>query len=706
MPLNRFITVAASVSAVAAGAVAQTPLGSVFTYQGELRQSGAPAAGPADFRFRLYTAGAAGSQIGGEVILNGAALSAGRFTAALDFGPAAFGPEARWLEIDLRVPAGSGAFVTLAPRQRVTPAPAARYAAESGNAINATQLNGQGPSFYQNASNLASGTVGGGLLAGAYTNAVTFGHASNSFAGSGAGLTALNASNVGSGTLPDARLSGNVALLSGAQTFTGAKTFSTAAAFSAAGSPFSVSGTGLVTNLNADLLDGLNASAFLQSIPVPLTLSGTSATHVIRGENNSAATFASGVFGLATDIGALNVGVMGRTNSGSGLGVYGYAPSLSGANYGGWFESASNAGTGAYGQATSGSGVTFGVIGQSFSTSGSGVAGLAPALSGSTYGVFGQSNSGTGIGVFGIVTGTPTGWDENYGVWGEATATSGYTYGLWGEAASTEGTGALGCASATSGFNWGVVGLSYSPGGTGVYGSARATTGTTYGVWGTGSSASGFGVYGSVSSGTGNAGAFGVSSAFNGNGVIGEALSGGVAYGVWARAPQGTGVYCQGALQATGTKAFRIDHPSDPENKYLLHYCSEGPEPLNIYRGNVETDAAGFAVISLPPYFEDINRDATYQLTVIDSSDDWVLAKVVQGVTNNAFTIRTSKPGVHVSWEVQGVRNDLYTRHYGAPVEVDKTDKDRGTYQHPELYGQPRERMFGYRPERRSDGGQ
>ena len=705
MALNRFV-IAASVAVIAAGALAQTPLGSAFTYQGELRQSGTPAAGPADFRFRLYTAVAAGGQIGGEVVLNGATLSGGRFAAALDFGAAAFGSEARWLEIDVRVPAGSGSYVTLTPRQRVTPAPAARYAAESGSAINATQLNGQGSSFYQNASNLTSGTIGASLLGGAYTNAVTFGHASNSFAGSGSGLTALNASNVGSGTLTDARLSGNVALLSGAQTFTGAKTFSTPAAFSAGGSPFSVSGTGLVTNLNADMLDGLSSSAFLQSIPLPLTLSGTSATHIIRGENNSAASLASGVFGLATDTGALNFGVIGQASSGSGRGVAGYAPSLTGANYGGWFESASSAGTGAYGQATSGSGVTFGVIGQSFSTSGSGVAGLAPASSGSTYGVYGQANSPRGIGVFGLVTGTPTGWDENYGVWGEASATSGYTYGLWGEAASSEGTGALGCASATSGFNYGLVGLSYSPGGTGVYGSARAGTGTTYGVWGTGSSASGFGVYGSVSSGTGNAGAYGVSTAFNGNGVIAEALSGGSAYAVWAKAPQGAGVFCQGALQVTGNKAFRIDHPDDPENKYLLHYCSEGPEPLNVYRGNVVTDASGFATIALPSYFGAINRDPTYQLTVIDSSNDIVLAKVVEEISNGSFTIRTTKPNVRVSWQVAGVRNDLYTRHYGAPVEVNKADKDRGTYQHPELYGLPQERMFGYTPARRADGGQ
>ncbi len=601
-------------AAVSTGAAGQTPLGSAFTYQGELRQSGAPVTGAADLRFRLYDALTVGTQIGSTIDRPNVALAQGRFTQDLDFGATAFGPDARFLEIDVRSPAGVGSYVTLAPRQRVTPSPAAQFSVQAGNAAtavsattaasattatNATQLNGQAASFYQNAANLSSGTLPDARLAGTYSGVLALSNAGNAFtgvfAGGGAGLTGLNASSLALGTLPDARLSSNVALLNNTQTFTGAKTFSIAPSFTGAGSPFTVAGTGLVANLNADRLDGLDSTAFLQSIPVPLTLSGTSATHIIRGDNASAADYSSGVLGL--------------------------------------------------------------------------------------------------------VAGTPTGLDEIFGVWGEATAPSGYTYGLWGEVASTAGTGGLGCATATTGFTWGLVGLSFSSGGTGVYGAARASGGTTYGVWGTSLSAAGYGVYGSASGGTQNAGVYGNSSAFNGNGIIGEALSGGSAFGLWAKAPQGTGVYCQGALTVTGTKAFRIDHPSDPENQYLIHYCSEGPEPLNVYRGNVVTDASGYAVIALPSYFEEINRDVSYQLTVIDNSDDFVLAKVAEGVRDNSFTVRTSKPNVRVSWEVKGVRNDLYTRHYGAPVEVNKTDKDRGTYQHPELYGQPKERMFGYVPE-------
>jgi len=53
-------------------------------------------------------------------------------------------------------------------------------------------------------------------------------------------------------------------------------------------------------------------------------------------------------------------------------------------------------------------------------------------------------------------------------------------------------------------------------------------------------------------------------------------------------------------------------------------------------------------VVRLPDYFESINLDFRYQLTVIDSIDDSVLAKVAREIQNNQFVIRTSKPFVKV----------------------------------------------------------
>jgi len=91
-----------------------------------------------------------------------------------------------------------------------------------------------------NADNLTTGTVPNARISGTYsgltgTGALDAGSITSNFGninigtsiftGNGSGLTTLNASNLASGTVPDARLSTNVVLLSGTQTITGAKTF-------------------------------------------------------------------------------------------------------------------------------------------------------------------------------------------------------------------------------------------------------------------------------------------------------------------------------------------------------------------------------------------------------------------------------------------------------------------------------------------------
>ncbi|MFM9996911.1 MAG: hypothetical protein ACKVU4_14055 [Phycisphaerales bacterium] len=115
-------------AALAAEALAQSPVGTSFTYQGELRSAGQPVQGSIDLRLRLFDAPTAGIQIGTEQTINSVALTAGRFGVAPDFGAGAFSQDARFLEIDIRSPAGSGSFVTLSPRQRISAAPVAQFA--------------------------------------------------------------------------------------------------------------------------------------------------------------------------------------------------------------------------------------------------------------------------------------------------------------------------------------------------------------------------------------------------------------------------------------------------------------------------------------------------------------------------------------------------------------------------------------------------
>ena len=55
-----------------------------------------------------------------------------------------------------------------------------------------------------------------------------------------------------------------------------------------------------------------------------------------------------------------------------------------------------------------------------------------------------------------------------------------------------------------------------------------------------------------------------------------------------------------GDVDVTGTLtksagSFKIDHPLDPENKYLSHSFVESPDMMNIYNGNVVLDATGEA---------------------------------------------------------------------------------------------------------------
>jgi hypothetical protein len=133
--------------------------------------------------------------------------------------------------------------------------------------------------------------------------------------------------------------------------------------------------------------------------------------------------------------------------------------------------------------------------------------------------------------------------------------------------------------------------------------------------------------------------------------------------------------------KASGT--FKIDHPLDPANKYLSHSFVESPDMMNIYNGNIVTDRHGNATVELPSYFEALNQDFRYQLTVIGQ---FAQAIVVREIAGNRFTIKTSKPAVKVSWQVTGVRHDAYAEAHRVVVEEAKPEQERGTYLHPELF--------------------
>src|SRR5580700_7645355 len=332
------------------------------------------------------------------------------------------------------------------------------------------------------------------------------------------------------------------------------------------------------------------------------------------------------------------------------------------------------------------------------------------------------STSSGGTGVF-ANAGSST---SSNGVIAEgATGVAAYTtvagsIALYGDAGNSTGSNGVVAYGAT-----GMAGYATVNGSIGVYGNGGSSSGSagvsgTGGTYGTyGYSGSGYGIYGTVPS-AGVDGVHGVSASEN-SGVAGINDNSSAGFGVYGQAASPSGVgggfyntstgdalftyeqnggyaaFFDGNVDVDGnlSKAggsFKIDHPLDPANKYLYHSFVESPDMMNIYNGNATTDAQGSAVVQLPEWFETLNRDFRYQLTVIGQFSQAIVASKV---ANHQFTIKTDKPNVEVSWQVTGIRQDAWANAHRIPVEVEKAQRDRGFYLHPELVGAPPEKNIG-----------
>ncbi|HOW17919.1 MAG TPA: hypothetical protein PLC79_02700, partial [Phycisphaerae bacterium] len=382
----------------------------------------------------------------------------------------------------------------------------------------------------------------------------------------------------------------------------------------------------------------------------------TSATGIapaIEGFVSSADNFAAGIVGRVQNAtpGDLSAGVVGVTDSTTfrGAGVWGIHFA---------------AGSGVYGSAGAGG---YGVFGNS---AGIGVNGLGDT------GVKGTSNR-AGIGGIGVLGVAGTG---NVGVRGESSAGGAASIGVIGESTTSLGIGIKGVSpsAGVQGFatstglpgGIGVYGQSDAPAGTGVKGLSRGTAihgvvtedgSATVGVLGEahigpdglGTGVKGIGgitgVYGTAVSDTNISTPIGVLGEVgnlpNAVGVLARAVTDRGAIAIKAESVGSNGlinysgyagqfygkVWVGGALEKAGG-GFKIDHPLDPEKKYLSHSFVESPDMKNVYDGVVTTDARGYATITLPDWFEALNRDFRYQLTVLDETDtdEFVQAKVVK----------------------------------------------------------------------------
>ena len=113
-----------------AGSALASPLGSNFTYQGQLKDNGAPANANYDLQFALFLSSTGGSAVD-TLTLTSQAISDGLINASLDFTDAPYNGQALFIEVSVR-PAVGGSYTTLAPRQAITATPYALFAL-SGN---------------------------------------------------------------------------------------------------------------------------------------------------------------------------------------------------------------------------------------------------------------------------------------------------------------------------------------------------------------------------------------------------------------------------------------------------------------------------------------------------------------------------------------------------------------------------------------------
>jgi hypothetical protein len=331
------------------------------------------------------------------------------------------------------------------------------------------------------------------------------------------------------------------------------------------------------------------------------------------------------------------------------------------------------------GRSTSG----FGVQG----TSTSGIAMRGRSIGGNA-GVLGTCGSSTGFGVQGANNsgvGVKGNSDSGVGVDGSSTSRVGV------RGFSSESTGVFGHSADDNGNGvYGTVGdFGHSgPQGIGVAGDTFNTDGT--GVQGR-SFSSGNGVYGSSPNGVGV-----LAHTTSGIAVDGISESGTAVYGHRKdtydpiNAPNSVAGYFDGGIKVVnGPKAFQIDHPLDPQNKYLVHNAVESSDRKNVYDGVARLDKEGTAWVELPEWFEALNGDFRYQLTAVGGSAPEL--HVAEEVSENRFKIAGGEEGMKVCWQVTGSRKDPWAAANPFEVEQEKPEEERGRYLEPSLYDAPEE---------------
>jgi hypothetical protein len=198
MNTKNTISLLLGLASIASMTLCADPVPTGFTYQGILNVGTNAANGHYDFRCAIYDAVTSGTLVGPIVTNTATAVANGYFDVWIWPEDLVFQGEARWLEMAVRTNGGGG-FVTLTPRQQITPAPYALYAPSAGtaaSAMSATNFSGtvsgdvagtQGATVVasvggQTAASVASGVIAANAATSANTpNTVVARDASGSF---------------------------------------------------------------------------------------------------------------------------------------------------------------------------------------------------------------------------------------------------------------------------------------------------------------------------------------------------------------------------------------------------------------------------------------------------------------------------------------------------------------------------------------------
>jgi hypothetical protein len=202
--------------------------------------------------------------------------------------------------------------------------------------------------------------------------------------------------------------------------------------------------------------------------------------------------------------------------------------------------------------------------------------------------------------------------------------------------------------------------------------------------------------------GTGYNGVLGYTTADDGVGVYGwnaAAAGPGIGVGVVGEAfdlVTDWGLFAIGDIGATGVKFFVIDHPEDPANKTLKHFCIESDEPVLLYRGTEVVDVNGEVTITLPDYVDMINVEYSYTLTSVGGPAPNL--HVAEEIAQGKFKVGGAAANKKVSWVVYGKRNDDFVKNNPGvlEVEVEKTGDQKGRYYDHQTHGVSRSKsIFG-----------